>query len=113
MGRCQKIWLVILAILSTPVFANTPQQCYANASDAYTALVKQHAHAQIIDINTANAVDFVKLAGVGNQAAQAIVEYRNRHGRFGSVDDLQKVRGIGQATINKNRHRLSVQKTTK
>lgn len=109
-------WAGLMMRLFLPAsYANTalPPMCYVDAKDAYTALVQQQQKSQVIDINTANAVDFVKLIGVGNQTAQAIIEYRQQHGRFGSVDDLQKVRGIGRATIDKNRHRLSVASTGK
>lgn len=62
-----------------------------------------------ININTADAEtlsEYVK--GVGPKKAEAIVEYRKKHGRFRSVDDLAKVKGIGPKTIEKNRAILSV-----
>ena len=89
----------------------SPPMCYADVKDAYTALMRQHQKSQIININTASVVDFLQLTGVGNQTAQAIIAYRNQHGRFDSINDLQKVRGIGHSTIDKNRHRLTVATT--
>lgn len=52
-----------------------------------------------IDINTASALDFETLPGIGPAKAAAIVAYRTRHGRFTTIADLDNVPGIGPATI--------------
>lgn len=88
-----------------------PQQCFADVKLAYTFLLTQE-HAMnnpMIDINTATAADFLTLKGVGVKTAEAIVAYRQTMGRFNSVDDLVKVKGVGQKTLENNRHRLRVQ----
>jgi len=62
-----------------------------------------------VDLNSANAKALATaIDGVGMKRAEAIVNYRNQHGPFESVDDLAKVRGISTKTINKNRENLSV-----
>lgn len=66
------------------------------------------AWAASIDINTADAKTLEGLKGVGPAKAQAIVEYRTKNGPFKSVDDLEKVSGIGAATIAKNRDQISI-----
>ena len=53
-----------------------------------------------IDINHATAKELTALPGVGEVTARAIVEYRNTHGPFASVEDLLLVPGIGEATLN-------------
>lgn len=61
------------------------------------------AHAEKVNINTAAADDIAEaLIGVGPAKAQAIVEYRKANGNFKSVNDLEKVKGIGAATLKKN-----------
>ena len=45
--------------------------------------------------------------GIGPAKAAAIVAYRAEHGPFKTVDDLLLVRGIGQATLDRNRDRLT------
>lgn len=50
---------------------------------------------QLVDINTATAREFIPLPGIGEKMAARILEYREEHGRFSSVDDLRNVRGIG------------------
>ena len=55
-----------------------------------------------VNINTASAEELAKfLPGVGETRAQAIVEYRETVGGFGSVEELLNVRGIGKATYAK------------
>ncbi len=61
-----------------------------------------------IDINTADAKALETLNGIGPAKAAAIVEYRSKNGPFKSVDDLEKVPGIGASTISKNRDSLSI-----
>lgn len=65
--------------------------------------------ASLININTADAATLDReLNGVGAVKARAIVEYRDANGPFASVDELLEVKGIGAATLEKNRDKLSV-----
>lgn len=58
----------------------------------------------MVNINTASAAELQdKLVGIGGKKAQAIVDYRTKHGNFQSIEQLAEVSGIGQATIEKNR----------
>lgn len=62
-----------------------------------------------VNINTADAQTLaVALDGVGAARAKAIVEYREAHGPFRSVDDLAQVKGIGERVVDANRSRLKV-----
>jgi competence protein ComEA len=62
-----------------------------------------------VDINSADAQALAQqLDGVGPAKAQAIVDYRQANGPFKSVDDLEKVKGIGKSTMEKNRSRMAV-----
>ena len=65
--------------------------------------------AEALDINTATAEQLADtLDGVGKTKAEAIVQDREKNGRFKSVDDLDRVSGIGPATLEKNRSRITV-----
>jgi competence protein ComEA len=61
-----------------------------------------------VDVNSADAKTLESLNGVGPAKAAAIVEYRTKNGAFKSVDDLEKVPGIGNAIVKKNRDNLTV-----
>lgn len=49
----------------------------------------------LIDINTASAVELDELPGIGPVIAQRIVDYRTKYGPFRNLDDLIKVKSIG------------------
>lgn len=53
----------------------------------------------IVNLNDATETQLETLPGVGPATAKAIVDYRNEHGRFRSVDDLLNVRGIGPSKL--------------
>jgi len=60
-----------------------------------------------VNINTATAEQIsTALNGVGPSKAQAIVDYRELHGAFTDIDELVNVRGIGLATVERNRDRI-------
>jgi len=60
-----------------------------------------------VNINTATAEQIsTALNGVGPSKAQAIVDYRELHGAFADIDELVNVRGIGLATVERNRDRI-------
>ena len=62
-----------------------------------------------VDINTADAETISKeLKGVGLSKAEAIVEYRKKHGPFKSASDLSLVKGIGERTVDINRADIKV-----
>ncbi|KAA1399966.1 helix-hairpin-helix domain-containing protein [Aeromicrobium ginsengisoli] len=52
-----------------------------------------------VNLNTATAEQLDMLPGVGPVTAQAILAWRDENGRFGSVEDLLDVKGIGDATL--------------
>lgn len=62
-----------------------------------------------VDLNTADAATLAReLQGIGAARAAAIVEYRERVGRFRSVDELLNVKGIGPQVLEQNKENLQV-----
>jgi competence protein ComEA len=53
-----------------------------------------------VNVNTASKEDLEALKDIGPVKAQAIVDYRRDHGPFRSLEDLDKVKGIGKATLS-------------
>lgn len=66
-----------------------------------------------VDINTATVAELEAVNGIGPKKAQAIVDYRKKNGAFKSVDDLENVKGLGKASIDKMRADLTVTKAKK
>ena len=62
------------------------------------------AFAGPVDINKADAATIAKeLDGIGPARAKAIVEYREKHGAFKTVEEVAKVKGVGAKAIEQNR----------
>jgi competence protein ComEA len=73
--------LLITLALALPAFAATP-----------------------VNVNKADATTLAKsLDGIGHAKAEAIVAWREEHGPFKNVDELGQVKGIGAATLERNR----------
>ncbi len=67
-------------------------------------LLAFNAIAKPVNINTANAKTIAaSLQGIGQKKAEAIVKYRKTHGKFKTIKDLVKVKGIGLKTLQKNK----------
>jgi competence protein ComEA len=56
-----------------------------------------------IDLNQATWMELIQLPGVGQALAERIIQYRDDHGPFQSVEELDDVSGIGPKTIEKLR----------
>ncbi len=63
---------------------------------------------QKIDINRAEAWLLEALPGIGETRAQAIVDHRNENGPFKRIEDLLRVKGIGEGTFNKIKDYITV-----
>ena len=61
-----------------------------------------------VDINTASAEQLDTLYGIGPTKAQAIIDYRNEHGKFQSVEDIKKVNGIKEGEFDKIKDNITV-----
>ncbi|VEG72242.1 putative competence protein ComEA [[Pasteurella] aerogenes] len=60
-----------------------------------------------LNINTATAEEIQSaLLGIGAKKAEAIVEYREKHGNFTAPEQLLEIQGIGKATLEKNKDRI-------
>ncbi len=61
-----------------------------------------------VNLNTASIEDLKTLKGIGEAKAQAILDDRTENGPFTSVDDLTRVSGIGQKTLDGLRDQITV-----
>jgi competence protein ComEA len=62
----------------------------------------------ILDLNSATLEELDKLPDIGPVTAQKIIDYREKNGTFNSIDDLKKVGGIGDKTIDKFRDKVDI-----
>lgn len=102
MKKLKIFTLSLLLGLSTSALAQPQQQTLEQNTTQIQAVTQMKAN--IVNINTASVAELQdKLVGIGEKKAQAIVDYRTKHGNFKSIEQLSEVSGIGQATVEKNR----------
>lgn len=61
-----------------------------------------------VNVNTAEASELDTLPGIGPALADAIIEYRQLNGPFGSIDELARVPGISARMVDAMRDQVSV-----
>ena len=66
------------------------------------------SNTDVININTANKEQLMKISGVGKTKAEAIIAHREKNGDFKKKEDITKVRGIGKATFEKIKDKIEV-----
>jgi len=96
----------VLPALVGLVLAGGPMGPGAWAAD--TAAMEQAA-TERVNLNTATAEDLIRLKGIGEKTAKAILEYRDQNGPFRSVDELTQVKGIGKKKLEALRPFLTVE----
>ena len=102
--KLSSLLFALLATFSVASIAAEPP-----AQQAPSAAVTEVTPINKVNLNTADAATLQReLTGIGEVKAQAIVAYRDEHGAFASVDELLEVKGIGEATLEKNRDKLSI-----
>ena len=94
------ILFVLMMFYASPIFAQEAKYCTAN-----TLISAAKSSPPIsLNINSASFEELsTKLKGIGKAKAAAIIEWRETNGKFTSLEDLDEVRGIGPAILEKNR----------
>ena len=100
-------FLLNLTLLAFPV--NSLAQGTPTTVPPPAAPVTPAPAIEMVDINTADVATLDRLLeGIGEKRAQAIVDWREKHGPFKTIYDLEQISGIGPKTIEKNKLRLMV-----
>ena len=80
----------------------------AAAALALAGLALATAAIAAVNLNTASRDELLAVPGIGPTKATAIVEHRNAHGPFKSVDDLKQVKGFREKLVERLRPELTV-----
>ena len=63
----------------------------------------------LVNINTAGEEELDTLPFIGKKTAKNIIEYRAGHGKFTKIEEIKKVKGIGEKTFLKFKERISAE----
>lgn len=97
-----RISVLLVVLLILPVLGPPAQAETSRSSKHFVILLP-------VDVNQADAQTLDRVMdGIGPKKAQAIVQYREQHGPFGSIEELTRVKGIGAGTLARNRGRIVV-----
>ena len=95
----------ILALaVSTPLLAQTAPAARSGKPPKVVAA----ASTDIINLNTATAVQIATLPGIGPKTADLIIQYRQKNGSFKKVEEIMNVRGVGEKSFLKLKSRITV-----
>ena len=86
--------------------AALPEDNRVTTSKSLGSKKNPSANGDAVNINTANADELDALPGIGPAMAERIIDYRQTHGPFKSIEEIQNVRGIGQKKFDNIKDRI-------
>ncbi|MFL0267807.1 helix-hairpin-helix domain-containing protein [Candidatus Clostridium radicumherbarum] len=89
------------------VFVPEKSEEISNNSNS-AAVSSNNKESKKININTASAAELDTLPGIGPTTAQKIIDYREKNGQYTSIDDLKKIGGVGDKTLDKFRDNIDI-----
>lgn len=97
--------ILLYSILDSPKYNNLE----AVPIEKITFHTKTASHSSgKININTADISELMELEGIGENKAKAIIEYREKNGKFRTPEEITNVSGIGTGIAEKNKDRITV-----
>ena len=81
---------------SAPAHALSAQQAETSTGHPSQSPLVVVADVGYVDINRGSVEELQRLPGIGPVLAERIIRYRREHGKFGSIHDIQNVKGIGE-----------------
>lgn len=117
--KADKKSVIILISAAVIVFAATVM-CIALDSPKYNdigimstaaetfSVTETTSDTEAININTADIEELTELFGIGEKRAADIVEYREKNGKFRTVEELTNINGINKSVLEKNAGNITV-----
>ncbi|KRM12513.1 helix-hairpin-helix domain-containing protein [Paucilactobacillus suebicus] len=99
----QVVYVPALGEVNTPIGQNTD----TNMSETTNA-ESSTSSGPVININTATKEQLTQITGIGDKKADLILQYRQEHGEFKSVDDLKNINGFGDKSVSKIKDQIAV-----
>ncbi len=89
-----------LSQLNLAAYVSDGQQIYVPEQGEEVAKAQnslsENTQTPLTNINLATKIELMELPGIGEVYAQRIIDYREEHGPFTSIEDLMQVKGIGE-----------------
>lgn len=98
---CMGILLVMLTVQWVRIALERPEPLTIQRGDTFRQRFR-------VDVNNSSWVEWMQLEGIGISMAHRIVADRTLNGPFQSIDDLARVPGIGEATLDQIRPWLTM-----
>jgi len=95
------ILVLIVVVVIVLIIGNNLRQTSQKKEEFQEGVVKVEKETEKIDINEADIETLSKLPGIGPVKSQAIVDYREKNGKFNSLIELTNIKGIGKKTLAK------------
>lgn len=92
-----------------PEKGEKPQEAGKNIAGVSTIRNVAESNSGKVNINTASESELDTLEGIGPVTAKAIIQYRNQTGAFNSIEDIKKVKGIGDSKYNSIKDEIVVE----
>ena len=73
------------------------------------SLIKDVSYRKIVNINTADETELKSLPAVGEVLSKSIIEYRDKYGKFKTIEEIKNVSGIGNNLFRKIEHYITVE----
>jgi competence protein ComEA len=99
------MWNALACLALVAVLAAT------GSTAAMAAAEKNDGDTVPVDLNSATREQLMQIKGIGPSLADRIIEFRKENGPYRRVEDILKVRGIGEKSLSKLKPYLKVGKT--
>ncbi len=100
----KKINVVMIILLALAIAMPATFSVAATKQPAKQTQIQQEK----INVNTATADSLSTVPGIGPKKADRILDYRNKNGKFSSIEGLLEVKGIGEKSLKKMRPYLTI-----
>ncbi len=97
--------IVILTLDEAASLKEAGAYAYPAESNAQAAAPQK---AGLVNINTATVQELTSVSGIGESRALAIIDYREKNGRFGSIEDIKNVDGIKDGLFSKIKDKITI-----
>lgn len=93
---------------ASPVISEDTTEIPQDAPDAAPSSGHTDRTSDIININTASAAELDRLPGIGPVLSQSIIDYRQKHGAYDSIEEIKEVDGIGDKKFEAMKDMITV-----